>query len=148
MQYCSHADFIKKHAHRRPNDATATEHTILLHIDTNPNQNFHNRHSKMKRHPTKMKRASAHCPALFCTYLFDYLVLTPHTSPLAHLLRDFLQCLAHVSEKEEQLVIENAAWIFWKAHSYYIMDIQLIAKIFMARSVGGCDFSIQRRRSA
>ena len=27
-------------------------------------------------------------------------------------------------------------------------DIQLIAKIFMARSVGGCDFSVQRRRSA
>ena len=48
-----------------------------------------------------MKRASAHCPALFCAYLFDYLVLTQHTSPLAHLLRGFLQCLAHVSEKEE-----------------------------------------------
>ena len=27
-------------------------------------------------------------------------------------------------------------------------DIQLIAKIFIARSVGGCDFSVQRRRSA
>ena len=29
-----------------------------------------------------------------------------------------------------------------------IRDIQLIAEIFMARSVGGCDFSVQRRRSA
>ena len=27
-------------------------------------------------------------------------------------------------------------------------DIQLVAKIFMARSVGGCDFSVQRRHSA
>ena len=26
-----------------------------------------------------------------------------------------------------------------------IRDIQLIARIFMARSVGGCDFSVQRR---
>ena len=27
-------------------------------------------------------------------------------------------------------------------------DFQLIAKIFMARSVGGCNYSVQRRRSA
>ena len=27
-------------------------------------------------------------------------------------------------------------------------DFQLIAKIFIVRSVGGCDFSGQRRRSA
>ena len=29
-----------------------------------------------------------------------------------------------------------------------LRDFQLIAKNFMARSVGGCDFSVQRRRSA
>ena len=27
-------------------------------------------------------------------------------------------------------------------------DFQLIAKIFIVRSVGGCDLSVQRRRSA
>ena len=27
-------------------------------------------------------------------------------------------------------------------------DFQLIAKIFIVRSVGGCDFYVQRRRSA
>ena len=30
----------------------------------------------------------------------------------------------------------------------YPRDIKLIAEIFMAISVGGCDFSVQRRRSA
>ena len=30
----------------------------------------------------------------------------------------------------------------------YFRDIQLIAEIFMARSVGGSDFSVQRRLSA